>query len=109
MLDVIGDTSRLGEKVEARVLASRFWGLLIIQQTEARGKTNPDGLDLSLRATRSCLSKPGVEQMACTSKGEAVGKEPTDFHWISIGKPHTFSHEKGFPVRKPLLFRFWKW
>ena len=49
----------------------------MILQTEARGKPNPDGLDLSLRATRSRLSQPGVEQMERTSKGEAMGKVPS--------------------------------
>lgn len=77
----------------------------MVQQTEARGKPDPDGLDLSWRITRSCLSKPAIEQLARMSKGETVGKEPADLHWISSERQHLFSHEKGLPVRKPALVR----
>jgi hypothetical protein len=77
----------------------------MIQPTEPRGKPNPDGLDLVICATCSRLSKPSVEQRAGLSKGEALRKELADLHLISIRKPPAFTDEKGFSVRKPLLFR----
>ncbi len=41
------------------------------------GKPDPHGLDLLFIATISHLSEPGVKEVACKSKGEALWKEPT--------------------------------
>ena len=84
--------SRVGEKSggECR-LSLRFWFILMKEQTEVMGKSNPHGLDLPLRVARCRSRKPSVENLACTSKGEALWEEPTDLQWISISKPRMLS------------------
>ena len=68
------------------MLSLRFWFVLMIQPTNVIGKPNPYGLDLLFRVARSRLSKPGIEDLARTSKGESLWEEPTYLHRINVSQ-----------------------
>ena len=52
-----------------------FWFILMIQVTDVMGKSDPHGLKLLFMIAVTSLDKPGVKELACSSKAEALWKQ----------------------------------
>src|SRR5437016_2523074 len=52
----------------------------MIQVTDSMSKSNPHSPDRLFIIAVSRLNKPGVKELACPSKREALWKEPTELH-----------------------------
>jgi len=85
------------------MLLLNFWFVLMIQVKDPMGKPNPHSLDRLFIIAVSRLNKPGVKELACPGKSEALWKEPTELHRVGASQQEMFPEEVGFPVGKRLL------